>query len=99
NMNGVLDRFEKNLAVIVLEEQNEEINIDQQKLHHNRVPGIWFNVAYSHQYGYRIISVNVAATEEKSSANAMLLENLQKHKQGSKFKKYNRLALCLRHIQ
>ncbi|HLR55020.1 MAG TPA: DUF3006 domain-containing protein [Pseudogracilibacillus sp.] len=86
-MIGVLDRFEKNLAVILLEEQNEEITIDQQKLPHNSVPGIWFNVAYSHQYGYRIISVNVAATEEKSSANAMLLENLQKHKQGSKFKR------------
>ncbi|HLQ95863.1 MAG TPA: DUF3006 family protein [Pseudogracilibacillus sp.] len=86
-MKGVLDRFEKNLAVILIEENNEEITLERNKLPDYSVPGIWFDLAYSPQYGYRIIAVNVAATEEKSSANAMLLENLQKHKKGSKFKR------------
>src|SRR5699024_11989452 len=98
-MKGVLDRFEKNLAVILLEGQNEEITIDQQKLPHNSVPSIWFNVAYSHQYGYRIITDNVAATEEKSSANARLLENMQKHKQSRKLKKKKSLSIFLMHFQ
>lgn len=86
-MKGVLDRFEKNLAVILIEENNEEITMERNNLPDYSVPGIWFDLAYSHQYGYRIIAVNVAATEEKSSANAMLLENVQKHKKGSKFKR------------
>src|SRR5699024_11527043 len=92
-MKGVLDRFEKNLAVILLEEQNEEITIDQQKLPHNSVPGIWFNVAYSHQYGYRIISVNVAATEEKSSASAMLRSEEHTSELQSRFDLVCRLLL------
>ncbi|HLR22905.1 MAG TPA: DUF3006 domain-containing protein [Pseudogracilibacillus sp.] len=85
-MKGVLDRFEGLDAVILIEEENEEFTVPRTKLPKGSSEGVWFHLIKENST-YHIQSIDVAATEEKSSANATLMENLRKNKKGSKFKR------------
>lgn len=83
-MLGVLDRFEGNLAVILVEENNEQFTIEREKLPAESVEGTWFHLS-KHRDSYHVNSIDIAKTEEKSAANALLLERLQKRRRKSKF--------------
>lgn len=85
-MKGVLDRFEGLEAVILIEEENEEFTVPRTKLPKGSSEGVWFHLIKENGT-YHIQSIDVATTEEKSSANATLMENLRKNKKGSKFKR------------
>lgn len=85
-MRGVLDRFESSTAVILLEEDNKEITLPTEVLPEGSFEGIWFHLS-EHNGNYKVNSIDVAKTESKTSANALLLEQMKKKSKGSKFKK------------
>lgn len=85
-MKGVLDRYEGMDAVILVEENKQEFTVPKTDLPEGSFEGVWFHLAEING-SYKVQSIDVAATEEKSTANALLLESLRKNKQGSKFKR------------
>jgi len=85
-MRGVLDRFEGDNAVILVEENKEEFLVKKGELPAASEPGVWFHLSHN-QHGYTISSIDVSKTEEKSSANALLLERLRSKKKESSFKR------------
>lgn len=85
-MKGVLDRFEGNLAVILLEDEAKEFTTEKESLPKGSVVGTWFHITHN-QSNYAISSIDIAETEAKSAANALLLEQLRDRKKTSKFKR------------
>lgn len=85
-MKGVLDRYEGGLAVILVEESKEEFTLEKTELPKGSTQGTWYHLIHG-ENGYAISSIDVAATEEKSSANALLLEKVQQKKKESKFRR------------
>lgn len=85
-MNGVLDRFEGNQAVILVEKEAEEFTIEKEQLPEGSTVGTWFHVAHGTK-GYSVVSIDTMKTEEQSTANALLMEKLRKRKKTSKLKR------------
>lgn len=85
-MHGVLDRFEGNQAVILVEKEKAEFTVENEKLPENSTVGTWFHVTHD-QESYAIVAVDIAKTEEQSTANALLMEKLRQKKKTSKLKR------------
>ncbi len=85
-MKGVLDRFEGKFAVIKVEENKEEFTVAKHVLPEASVIGTWFHIMHMGDT-YHIQSIDIAATEEKSSANALLMEKSRHNKRENKFKR------------
>lgn len=86
-MKGVLDRFEdNNLAVILIEEINKELNIPANNLPSNSKEGTWFLIE-ERQGEYHIVSIDAEKTRNQAQKSADLLERLRAKSSGSKFKR------------
>lgn len=85
-MRGVLDRFEGSEAVILLEESKQEVILPEEALPEGSLEGTWFHLTQL-DGTYKINSIDVAKTEAKTTANALLLEQMRQKSKGSKFKK------------
>lgn len=86
-MKGVLDRFEDNdLAVILIEEMNKELNIPVNNLPPNSKEGTWFQIE-ERQGEFHIVSIDMEMTNKQAERSADLLEKLRAKSSGSKFKR------------
>ena len=86
-MKGYLDRVEdNNMAVILIEEENEEIVVPIDELPDGSKEKTWLQM--EHVQGlYKVISIDHETTAEKAQQTSALMEKLRKRKKGSKFKK------------
>ncbi|MUV38927.1 hypothetical protein JNUCC1_02799 [Lentibacillus sp. JNUCC-1] len=83
-MKGVLDRFEENQAVILLEDQKEEIIVERDALPENSQINTWFNIEKTG--GQYKLSIDHDTTEKELETSQDLLAKLRAKKKGSKFK-------------
>ncbi|WP_100010210.1 DUF3006 family protein [Lentibacillus sediminis] len=86
-MKGILDRMEdNNKAVILIEEQKEEIIVSRDELPEGSDVNTWFQM--EEQEGkYHIVAIDEAMTKEKAQTTSSLMEKLRNKSKGSKFKK------------
>jgi hypothetical protein len=85
-MKGILDRFEGELAVILMEEAKEEITVKKKNL----PPGSGINTIFTltKQEGtYQITGIDSEATAQEKEKSASLTEKLRAKSKGSKFKR------------
>lgn len=79
HLRGVLDRFEKNVAVILFEDIDQELIIPRDQLPNGSVENTWFSIKY-HTNGYKIISIDKEKTKKEKKKSLKLLKKLQKNK-------------------
>lgn len=82
----MLDRFESNQAVVLVEEINKEWIIEQDKLPAGSKEGDWFTLEIN---GDEIDSItkNPQLTEQKSQMVDDLMQSIRSKSTGSKFKR------------
>lgn len=85
-MKGVLDRFEGNLAVILIEENKAEVVIPTEKLPEGSKVNTVFKMVKS-SGSYTIIEVDLSAEQEAKETTQDLMAKLRARSNGSKFKK------------
>jgi len=86
-MKGYLDRVEDNdMAVILIEEKNEEIVVPIDELPNGCKEKTWLHMEHI-QGSYKVISIDHETTAKKAQQTSALMEKLRKRKKGSKFKK------------
>jgi Ser/Thr protein kinase RdoA (MazF antagonist) len=85
-MIGVLDRFEGELAVILVEEEKEEFTVDKKELPSGSEVNTLFNVTKENG-NYRILEINKEATSKAQKKSANLMDQLRARSKGSKFKR------------
>lgn len=84
-MKGVLDRFEEDKAVILIEDHDEELVFDREILPENSHVGTWFDI--EKKSGAYNLTVNSDLTYEKKQQASDLRAKLKAKSKGSKFKK------------
>lgn len=84
-MKGVLDRFEENKAVILIEDQKQEIVIDKNQLPANSKTGTWFTI--EKQGDHYNFTIDQSKTEKEKQTSSDLIAKLRAKSGGSKFKK------------
>lgn len=83
---GILDRFEGEQAVILIEEDKEEIIVQKSELPPNSKKNTIFKL--KKQNGeYRITGIDDTATNQASAKSASLMDQLRAKSKGSKFKR------------
>lgn len=85
-MKGILDRFEGEKAVILIEEENAEIIINRSDLPVNSTVNTIFTVSKS-AAGYQIDSIDLNAIKQASQKSSALMDKLRAKSSGSKFKR------------
>ncbi|MBC5637754.1 DUF3006 domain-containing protein [Ornithinibacillus sp. BX22] len=85
-MQGVLDRFEGNLAVILIEEDKAELIIPKEKLPEGSHVDTIFEMEKRNS-SYHIIAINTEAEKRAKEKTTNLLAQLRTNSTGSKFKK------------
>lgn len=83
---GVIDRFEENLAVILIEAEKKELIIDVAKLPEGAKPGIWLKLKQLENEEW-LIEIDLETTEVESNKTSDLLSKLRAKSKVSKFKK------------
>ena len=86
NVKGMLDRFEGNKAVLLVEELNKEWIIERDQLPTGSKKGNWFTLEIS---GDKISSISMdhQLTEKKSQKVDDLMQTIRSKSTGSKFKR------------
>lgn len=85
-MKGVLDRFEGNQAVILIEADKAELIISKEKLPEGSKINTVFKIA-KEKDDYQILAIDQEAEKEAKETTADLLAKLRAKSNGSKFKK------------
>lgn len=86
-MKGVLDRFEdNNLAVILIEETNQTLNIPTDELPPNSKEGTWFTIE-ERNGEFHIVSIDTEMTNRQTQKSNDLLKKLRAKSNDSKFKR------------
>ncbi|WP_405103574.1 DUF3006 family protein [Oceanobacillus sp. FSL H7-0719] len=85
-MKGILDRFEGEKAVILIEEEHEEIIIDKNELPANSKVNTIFKVS-KRNGSYQIDSIDTTAEKQASQKSSALMAKLRAKSSGSKFKR------------
>jgi len=85
-MRGILDRFEGEQAVILIEEVKKEIIVTKNKLPANSEVNTVFKINEENG-SFKIASIDLAATKQASQQSSALMDKLRKKSSGSKFKK------------
>lgn len=83
---GVLDRIEDGLAVILIEELEEQFTIRTEDLPENSEEGTWFTLKKEGE-NYVIVAIDKELTQQQQQKASSLLEQLRSKKRGSKFKR------------
>ncbi|WP_245843898.1 DUF3006 domain-containing protein [Oceanobacillus rekensis] len=85
-MKGILDRFEGDKAVILIEENNAELVIKKSEL----PVGSDINTAFrmeSSNGSYNILSIDTSKTDAEAKKSSDLMAKLRSKSSGSKFRK------------
>ncbi|WP_096274106.1 DUF3006 domain-containing protein [Paucisalibacillus globulus] len=85
-MKGVLDRFEGNQAVILIEADKAELIISKEKLPEGSEINTVFKIA-KEKDDYQILAIDQEAEKDAKETTADLLAKLRAKSNGSKFKK------------
>lgn len=86
-MKGVLDRIEdNNMAVILIEQINEELIIPLHELPKGSKESTWFNIEKKGDT-FKVISINSKTTAQEADNSADLMKKLRLKRKESKFKK------------
>jgi len=86
-MKGMLDRFTDNdLAVILIEEKNQEIIVPVKQLPEGSKENTWFDLKEVNGT-IEIVSINDEKTKKEAQKSVDLLTQLRAKSKGSKFKK------------
>lgn len=85
-MQGVLDRFEGNLAVILIEEDKAELIIPKEKLPEGSRVDTVFELEKRNS-SYHIIAINTVAEKKAKEKTTDLLAQIRAKSTGSKYKK------------
>ncbi|MEJ8778394.1 DUF3006 domain-containing protein [Pseudogracilibacillus sp. ICA-222130] len=85
-MFGILDRFEDQLAVILIESVEKEHIVDKATLPEGSDIGTVFNVEKMEET-FSILSINIEETENRKQRAQQALHALHKKKKRSKFKR------------
>ena len=85
-MKGVIDRIEDGLAVVLVEEANDEFTIKENKLPTGSKEGTSLTLDYTGGT-YTIISIDEETTRKMEETSTLLMNKLQKRKKASKFKR------------
>jgi len=85
-MTGVLDRFENNKAVILIENTNEELIMDRSLLPAGSSVNTYFTLKKKNKE-YIITKIDKEATEKQAQKSSELMKKLRNKSSGSKFKK------------
>ncbi|GGA65741.1 DUF3006 domain-containing protein [Ornithinibacillus halotolerans] len=86
-MKGVLDRFEGNQAVILIEEEKAELILPKEDLPVGSDVNTVFQVEKDENDNYKIIEIDHKAEQEAKETTQDLLAKLRAKSSGSKFKK------------
>lgn len=86
-MKGYLDRIEdNNLAVILIEEINEEIIIPLDELPEGSTENTWLQLEKTDD-SFQVIAIDDEKTEQETETSQDLMAKLRAKSKGSKFKK------------
>jgi len=86
-MKGYLDRIEDNdLAVILIEEINEEIIIPLDELPEGSTENTWLQLEKTDD-SFQVIAIDDEKTEQETETSQDLMAKLRAKSKGSKFKK------------
>lgn len=85
-MKGILDRFEGEQAVILIEEANDEWIVDKNDLPAGSEKHTIFKLSKENG-AYTILDIDVQATEQAREKSSSLMEQLRAKSRGSKFKR------------
>lgn len=85
-MKGMLDRFEGDKAVLLVEEAKKEWIIEQEQLPAGSKKGSWFTIEVT---GEKVdsISIDSQLTKEKNQKVDDLMQAIRSQSTGSKFKR------------
>jgi len=85
-MQAVIDRIEDGIAVILIEEVQQEWTTNEVNLPAGSEAGTWLNVEQT-TAGWNIIGIDEEATKAATASAQRLQQKLQKKKKRSKFKR------------
>ncbi|WP_010647998.1 DUF3006 domain-containing protein [Oceanobacillus massiliensis] len=85
-MEGILDRFEGETAVILIDKNKTELIIDKSKLPAGSKIGTVFHVE-KEGGEFKPVSINVEKTQMEAEKSSDLMEKLRSKSKGSKFLK------------
>jgi hypothetical protein len=85
-MKGILDRFEGDKAVILIEERNDEFIIPKAELPSGSKQQTVFHLEKSND-SYKILAIDELAANAAAEKSAILMDKLRAKSSGSKFKR------------
>lgn len=85
-MHGFLDRFEGNMAVILVEEVKEEFTVNKEMLPDGSDVNTYFEIEKK-DGNYHIVQIDTTKTTQEKQTTSDLMATLRAKKTGSKFKK------------
>ncbi|MBM6615574.1 DUF3006 domain-containing protein [Desemzia sp. RIT804] len=85
-MKGMLDRFEGNKAVLLMEELNKEWIVEKSQLPEGSETGDWFTMELTDDELSDIV-IDHQLTEEKKQSVDDLMKSIRSKSKGSKFKR------------
>lgn len=85
-MKGILDRFEGEKAVILIEDDHTEMIVNKSELPANSKVDTIFKLSKNNG-SYQIDSIALAATQKASQKSSALMNQLRSKSNGSKFKR------------
>lgn len=85
-MKGILDRFEGEQAVILVEGDKQEFTVNKTHLPLGSKPNTIFNIKKENDT-YQITEINKEATTKTKQKSSSLMNQLRAKSKGSKFKK------------
>ncbi|RDW15474.1 DUF3006 family protein [Oceanobacillus chungangensis] len=83
-MKGILDRFEGDKAVILIEEINEEFIIQKTELPSGSEQQTIFDLEKAND-SYKILAIDASTTNAAAEKSANLMDRLRANSSGSKF--------------
>lgn len=87
-MKGVLDRFEGDMAVILIEDIKEELIIPREKLPAGSKVNTYFQLEKTKDT-FQIVSIDEDKTLRQKEKTSDIMAKLRAKSKGSKFKKQN----------
>lgn len=86
-MKGILDRFEGDKAVILIEENNAELVIEKSELPTGSNVNTVFQMEENNG-NYNLLSIDTTETKNDAKKSADLMAKLRSKSSGSKFRRY-----------
>lgn len=83
---GVIDRFEKDDAVILIEDDDEEMIVAREQLPKEASEGTWIIISKDSYQMYPTFVIDIKKTEEMKAKAEGIQEQLRKMSKKSKFK-------------